>query len=152
MYRYTSMTLTQIGQCFGVSSHQVGRWLVDIGLRTEDKRPSQKAFDGKFCTQGPSRGEGYTWVWHSQRTVKALEDAGHKRVVPAPVELVEPPRLNGPLTYRARPDGIYEIVGGDGGVAVLCVGQDNAHVLIRILNLAHEKGVLDRLLAKKTEV
>ena len=80
MFRFEFRTLTQIGEVFGASSHQVGKWLVEIGLLTEGKRPSTAAFDGEFVTQGPSRGNGYNWVWHSVRTVAALEKAGHRRI------------------------------------------------------------------------
>jgi hypothetical protein len=97
-YRYEFMNLTQLGELFGGSSHQVGSWLVTIGLRTEDKRPSKKAFDDFYVTEGPSRGQGYNWVWNSVKTAAAFESAGHKRVFPAPLGLVTPAVLIGPFT------------------------------------------------------
>lgn len=149
MYKYEFMTLTQLGQLFGVSSHQLGRWLVDIGLRNEKKRPSQKAFDGDYCKAGPSRGDGYNWIWHTEKTVEALSQAGHRMVSPPPLDLVEPPTLKGPFTQRPRSDGITDVVGGDGRAAVWCSGDDNAVVVVRLLNYAHERGVIERLLGKK---
>ena len=39
MFRFEFRTLTQIGEVFGASSHQVGKWLVEIGLRTRERGP-----------------------------------------------------------------------------------------------------------------
>lgn len=140
MYKYEFMTLTQLGQLFGVTSHQLGRWLVDIGLRNEKKRPSQKAFDGDYCKTGPSRGEGYNWIWHTEKTVQALTSAGHKMVSPPPLDLVEPPRLVGPFTQRLGDSGMTEIAGGDGSVTTFVVGEKNAKVVCLLLNVAHRLG------------
>ena len=114
MFRYEHMTLTQIGEIFGNTSHQVGKWLVQIGLRTQAKRPSSAAFDGKFVTQGPSRSiDGYNWVWHSVRTVVALEKAGHRRIPNPPPYLVDPPVLIGPFVSRANEANGFDIVNDD---------------------------------------
>src|SRR5262249_39816398 len=86
MYKYEFMTLTQLGQLFGVTSHQLGRWLVNIGLRNDQKRPAKKAFDGDYCKMGPSRGDGYNWIWNTEKTVEALTQAGHKMVSPPPLD------------------------------------------------------------------
>jgi hypothetical protein len=146
------MTLTQLGQIFGASSHEIGRWLVDIGLRNEQKRPSKLAFDGDFCRTGPSRGAGYNWVWHTQKTVEALKQAGHKMVSPPPLDLVHPARISGPFTTEARDGGKIEIVNGDGTASLWAIGESNAKIVARLLNLAHQHGVLDRvLLVNKTE-
>jgi len=150
MFKYKYLTLTQLGTLFGVSSHKVGQWLVEIGLRTDKKRPSKAAFDGGYCDTGPTRGEGYHWVWHAEKTVKALEQAGYERVVNPNSDLVETPRLNGP--FRSRPSNTngFEIINGDGTVAICVVGKENARLVARLLNLAHERGVIERTFADKT--
>ena len=35
---------TEIGKEYGVSSHQVGKWLKDMGLRTKDGKPVPRHF------------------------------------------------------------------------------------------------------------
>ena len=42
------LSLTELGQLYGVSRNMVGQWLVDLGLRTKEKKPSRAAFDGGF--------------------------------------------------------------------------------------------------------
>jgi hypothetical protein len=144
MFKYEFMTLTQIGQLFDVSSHKVGAWLVAIGLRTQDKRPSRTAFDGDYVTQGPSRGTGYNWVWHSQRTTAALQKAGHRRISNPPSYLVDPPKLNGPFQKRANDKNGIDILNGDASVAIVVTGEPNADFVVRVLNAAHRTGYLER--------
>lgn len=48
-------TLTELGRLYGVSSHVVGRWLKNLGLRTESGQPSNQAFADGFVSQRPSR-------------------------------------------------------------------------------------------------
>jgi len=142
------MTLTQIGELFGVTSHQVGKWLVEIGLRTSDKRPSAEAFDGGYVEQRPSRNQGYNWCWDSAKTVEALEKAGHRRIPNPPPGLVDPPLLNGPFQTRPNTSNGFDVVNGDGSVAVVVTGERNALFLAKVLNTADQCGTLARHMDK----
>ncbi len=148
MFRFKHMTLTQIGELFGATSHQVGKWLVEIGLRTPNKRPSQEAFAGGYVEQGPSRNQGYNWCWHSEKTVKALEVAGHRRIPNPPPGLVDPAILNGPFRTRPNSTNSIDIVNGDGSVAVVATGERNAIFVTKLLNLADQHQVVARHLHK----
>ena len=142
-FKYEYMTQTQLGQLFGVSSHKIGRWLVAIGLRTEDKRPSDGAHHGGFCTTAPSGTSGYRWVWNSQKTVQALQEAGHTLVSDAPSELVEPSALNGP--FSISPTRSREILNADGSVAAVAMNKPAARIVARLLNTAHRHDMMERL-------
>jgi len=140
---YKHMNQRQLGVLFGGSSHDVGRWLKEIGLRTDEGKPTQQAFNGGYVDTAPTgRGNGgYYYVWNAERTVAALEAAGHRRVgTPVPV-----PALTGPFTTRpSSPDGGegdgYEIAGRDGEVGIWVRGQRNAERLVNLMNLAHRHG------------
>ena len=100
--------LTELGQMFGVSSHDMGNWLVAIGLRTDDKKPSREAFAGGYVDQAPTnRGfGGYYWVWDRERTVAALEEKGYHRAGQSPIEKnPEPPTPNALASFRPLPLG-----------------------------------------------
>lgn len=144
MFRFKFMSLTQLGEIFRVSSHQVGRWLVEIGLRTPDNKPSRTAFADGYVEQMPSRNQGYNWCWHADKTVAALEAAGRYRSINPPTGLVEPPRLNGPFSIRTLADGTYQIVCGDGSVAIVVAGERNAAFLAKVLDLAHGCGMIEK--------
>jgi hypothetical protein len=147
MFTFTYMSLSQLGEIFGVSNQQVGKWLIELGLRTDNNKPSSDAFRGGYVEQMPSRNQGYTWSWHSQKTVSALEAAGHLRVLNPLPELVQPPTLNGPFSIRNCRDGTHQIVSSDGSVAVAVVGEQNAAFLKKVLNCADKAGVIKKHLA-----
>ena len=143
--------MTQIGELFGVSSQQVGKWLFSFGLRTEGNRPSRRAFDGHFVKEGPSRNQGYNWIWHSEQTIAAIESAGHKRVFPAPLGLVTPAVLIGPLTLKSSADGNFRIENRDGEPVLSGQGESNGAVLLRVLEAADRHAVFQRSLEPKPE-
>jgi hypothetical protein len=148
-FKYEFMSLTQIGQVFGTTSHQAGRWLAKLGLRTQGKqglRPSKEAFEGGYVKDVPSRGQGYVWAWHSEKTVKALENAGHRVCISPSNELLAACTLNGPFQHRRNQQAGFEIINGDGTVAITVVGDQNARFLCDLLNLAERRGVISRVL------
>lgn len=60
-----------------VTSHNIGKMLMEIGLRTEDGKPSQRAFNEGFVRQEPTgRNGGYFYVWHREKTLAVLREAG----------------------------------------------------------------------------
>jgi len=142
MFKFKCMTLTQLGQLFGVTSHKVGKWLVDIGHRTNGGRPSARAYREKIAETAPSRNQGYIWVWHAESTVAALEQAGYPRVSPPPLDLVEPPVLVAPFSLRPAESGALDIVSADGGVGVRVWGSTNAALVRKLLDLAARYGKL----------
>lgn len=78
------LSLTELGQIYGVSRNKVGQWLVDLGLRTQEKKPSRAAFNGGFVDQRPSTQPAtYFYVWHARKTCELLDGAGYMRAEPA---------------------------------------------------------------------
>jgi hypothetical protein len=74
------LSLTELGKLYGVSSHQVGKWLKGLGLRTEGNDPSELAFEGGFVDRRPSTQPGtYYYVWHEQKTTEILDKMGYPR-------------------------------------------------------------------------
>jgi hypothetical protein len=150
-FRYEFMTLTQLGELFGESNQKVGKWLGKIGLRTEANKPSREAFEGGYVEAKPSRNQGYYYVWRSDKTVAALTAAGHKPAVHPACELLAPCQLNGPFEVRTNPTFGFEVVNGDGTVAVWIRGGQNAKFVCDLLNVADRNGVVRRLLNKPVE-
>jgi hypothetical protein len=74
------LSLTELGYLYGVSGNKVGKWLLDLGLRTKEKKPSRAAFDGDFVDQRPStQPMTYFWVWDAEKTTRLLDGAGFQR-------------------------------------------------------------------------
>lgn len=59
------LSLTELGKRFGVTRNKMGQWLVELGLRTSEKKPSKLAFDGGFVDQRGSSQPGT--YFHGQR-------------------------------------------------------------------------------------
>jgi hypothetical protein len=74
------ITMTEIGEVLGLTSHQVGKRLKKLGLRTPEGRPSQAAFTSKLVAQKWTRdGQHYLWAWAAEEIVTLL--AGNTEVV-----------------------------------------------------------------------
>jgi hypothetical protein len=143
-YKYKTMSQSQLGKLFGVSSHVIGKWLVDVGLRSVRKRPTWDAHQEGFCESAPSGQSGFHWIWNSERTVRRLVDAGHDLVIAPPEELVLTSPLVGP--FRILESNECDILSGDGAIAVRAASPKTAEVVLRLLNLAYKGGPLDRFL------
>jgi len=73
---------TELGEIYGVSSHKVGRWLKDLGLRTEDGRPSRDAINDGMVQQKPStQPNTFFWCWHAERTCHVFDQMCYERAV-----------------------------------------------------------------------
>ena len=143
-FKKEHVTQTELGQIFGVSPQVVGDWLVEVGLRSDKKRPSTYAHSGGYVDTLSNRSWGYKWVWHAKKTVAALIEAGHHPVSPPPGDLIEAATLKGPFNCRRNENGTHEIIGSDGFPTVWVIGDQNAKVVTKLMNLAADRGVFER--------
>ena len=142
MTNYEHLTITQLGDLFGITRNKMGKRLEQIGLRRRDVRtrqlrPSQTAFEGGFVKQVPSRGDGYMYVWHREKTIKALEGAGFVPVrndLEADAEAPEYPRLVSPFRVQGMGGVTYAITNRDGASCMNVAGKENAEIIAAILN------------------
>jgi hypothetical protein len=82
-------SMREIGKQFGATSHEVGQWLENLGLRTSDHQPTQTARLEGWIAKLPSRQPG-TWFygWDAKRVTelfKQMEYVG-RRSIPRPPE------------------------------------------------------------------
>ena len=137
-FKQKTMSQSQLGELFGASSHDIGRWLIEVGLRDpKTKKPSWDAYHCGFCTQAPC-GLGFSNLeWVSDVTVAKLREAGHDLLSTPPESLVEMPFINGPFCLSG-----HEVVNADGTLAARTTSADNADFLMRLLNTAYKAGVV----------
>lgn len=81
-------TMKELGKVVGLSSHQVGRKLKELGLRTTEGRPSQEAFEkGWVAPRWTADGQHYLWAWDKAKALDMLKSIGIEPTVdPAPVD------------------------------------------------------------------
>lgn len=73
------ITMTALGSIYGFNSHDVGRKLKGLALRTDDGRPSQRALDEGFVQERLLEFGGSHWLWQEQKACEALDGAGYRR-------------------------------------------------------------------------
>jgi hypothetical protein len=71
-------TMKDIGRDYGMTSHVLGKLLKQHGLRTEDGKPSAKAFEIEMVDQKFDGFGHYIWSWHIAKMKKLLERLGHE--------------------------------------------------------------------------
>ena len=85
------LSLTELGKLFGVTSHKVGKWLVECGLRNERNKPTKRAFDeGIVTTTSTNRGSqgGYYNNNSGNWRFTDVGFSGTPAVVPEPSSLL----------------------------------------------------------------
>ena len=74
------LSQTELGKLYGVSSHQIGKWLKGLSFRTRDGQPSREALSSGLVARAPSTQPGtYFYVWHAQRTTEQLDGMCYPR-------------------------------------------------------------------------
>jgi hypothetical protein len=120
---------------FGVSSQRIGRWLMELSLRT-GRTPTPEALETGLA-QAITDEEMTFYSWNKVKVVPLLEQVAHK-----PPAVESQTTLQGPFTVRPNDgdgDG-YEIVGGDGKVGVWVRGKANAEIVALLMNVGHKHG------------
>lgn len=126
-----------LGKHFNLSPKKVGDLLDAIGLRNGSNNPTPEAFAGGYVAKS-NHPNGWYYVWHLQKTVAALEAAGHKRV-PQPSTA----KPTGPFSTVRRKGDEWLVLNSDGTYSVVVLGEDNAKRLVAVFNLADKHGLLN---------
>lgn len=76
------LSLTELAEIVGGTSHSVGRTLTSAGLRKNGK-PSSQAFALGLVQQAPTnRGSGYFYKWHRDKTMPYLRSTTNDSATP----------------------------------------------------------------------
>lgn len=136
--QFSTLNQKQIGEHFGVSSHVVGRWLKEVGLREPSGEPSPSAVEAGFV-EAVDLGDGTRpfWVWR-KKTVDYLEEQGHPRLPFVGGDSVPVGRLVGPFTAKTHGADGHEIVDANGITGVWVRGEENAKMVMNLMNLGHQ--------------
>ena len=73
------INLTMLGQIYGVSAQEVGRWLKGLGLRNQDGWPSREASANGFVMERVLEFGGSSWLWHQDKTCEVLDGMCYRR-------------------------------------------------------------------------
>jgi len=73
------VTLTELGQLYGVTSHRIGKWLRHAGVRDKRGNPIE---EGLMMTKEALAPNGFTpfFMWHRESTIRLLDSLGYHRI------------------------------------------------------------------------
>lgn len=142
------VSLTQLGQIFGVTPKEIDNGLVECGLRKRHK-PTDKAKAGGFVTTVEMPGGESFYTWHRERTMAALsalrsrpfgQDQIDQVVMPLnPNSITEFRPPLGPFTLK-QTDGVgLQFVDANGITWLHGTDEAFANQILELMKKAHEK-------------
>lgn len=75
----TFITLTRLGQIYGVGARDVGSWLKGLSLRHDDGRPTKEAIEQGLVQERSLEYGGCFWHWHREKACAILDGMCYKR-------------------------------------------------------------------------
>ena len=78
----TWMNQTQLGVHFGMSAVAIGKKLAELGLRGEDRMPTERAKQAGYCRAVPLKDGSPFYVWHRQEITSIFRLAGLEPLSP----------------------------------------------------------------------
>jgi hypothetical protein len=70
--------MRDIGRLVGLTSHQIGKVLKRLGLRTSEGKPSQMAYSNNLVAQKFDGYGHYLWAWDRDEVLRLLAATGVK--------------------------------------------------------------------------
>ncbi len=80
---------TTLGKQFGLSAVAIGKKLKELGLRSEDGKPTEQALSEEFCKSTPLKDGTPFFMWNKQKVAGLMQDAGHQKLDPKEVKARE---------------------------------------------------------------
>lgn len=77
---------TKLGQHFGMSAVAIGKKLREIGLRTEQKEPTERAKTEGYCRFTPMKDGPPFYLWNKEKVAALLCESGMSQLSQSEVE------------------------------------------------------------------
>lgn len=133
-YRHKYMPMKAIGELFGITSHQLGKLLIKIGLREKDGKPSNRAYNERFIEQRFFN-MCYTNYWHTEQTIAELLKDGLKLIPNPPMEYIdEYDPVEPPFSFQKNNCNGYAIMNKNGSTVFTAYCEEDAIGLVKYLN------------------
>ena len=101
---------TELGQHFGMSAIAIGKKLREIGLRTEQKEPTERAQNEGYCRFAPMKDGTPFYLWNKEKVATLLRGSGMKQLSQEEVEARETAHMLIDLNCQAEETGIDKIL------------------------------------------
>ena len=71
---------TTLGKQFGLSAVAIGKKLKELGLRSEDGKPTERALSEEYCKSTPLKDGTPFFMWHKQKVAELMQASGHQKL------------------------------------------------------------------------
>ena len=152
--RFTRQFMIQrdLGKVMGMTSTEIGKYLTAKGYREKrygkfqptDEAKSEHLVDQDYRYSDPQD------FWDVEKVVGMMEADGYVPAFPPPSDLVFEPQLKGPFSLKHISGSEYSVVSSNGDVTARIVGSASAEIVLEALNIAHERGFIQRRLNPTT--
>jgi len=92
-FRDVWVNQTELGKHFGMSAVAIGRKLVELGLRTADKEPTEKAKTEDYCRFTPMKDGTPFYLWNKAKVAALLREAGMPQLSKQEAEAYETAKM-----------------------------------------------------------
>lgn len=77
---------TELGRHFGISAVAIGKKLCEVGLRTEQKEPTERAKTEGYCRLTPMKDGTPFYLWNKAKVAALLRESGMSQLSQQEVE------------------------------------------------------------------
>lgn len=85
-FRDIWMNQTELGRYFGISAVAVGKKLVEVGLRSGQKEPTEKAIAEGYCRFTPMKDGTPFYLWNKEKVAPLFRQTGMGQLTQEEVE------------------------------------------------------------------
>ncbi|MGH2509703.1 MAG: hypothetical protein ACRDHZ_20175 [Ktedonobacteraceae bacterium] len=101
---------TELGQHFGISAIAMGKKLREVGLRTEQKEPTEHATNDGYCRSAPMKDGTPFYLWNKEKVAALLRESGMSQLSQQEVDARETAQMLIDLEQQAEETGIDKIL------------------------------------------
>lgn len=104
------MNQTELGQHFGMSAVAIGKKLCEVGLRTEQKEPTERAKTEGYCRFTPMKDGTPFYLWNKEKVSTLLRERGMSQLSEIEVEARGTAQMLIDLQRQAEETGIDKLL------------------------------------------
>jgi hypothetical protein len=100
---------TELGRHFGMSAVAIGKKLQEVGLRTEQKEPSEQAKADGYCRFTPMKDGTPFYLWNKEKVAGLLRESGISQLSTSEVEARTTAKMLIDLDRQAEETGMDKL-------------------------------------------
>jgi len=101
---------TELGRHFGMSAVAIGKKLCEVGLRTEQKDPTERAKTEGYCRFTPMKDGTPFYLWNKEKVATLLRQSGMSQLSEIEVDARDTAQMLIDLERQAEETGIDKLL------------------------------------------